>query len=65
LSNKVLSYSKVALSFFFGRARPQPPHEMRDVVEIHVYESFSVHHLSFVRFFLRVTRTLRREEQDV
>src|ERR1019366_60062 len=39
-----------------ARTGPQTPHEVRDAVEIHVYESLSVHHLSFVRFGLRGTR---------
>src|SRR5260370_23848404 len=39
-----------------ARTGPQTPHEVRDAVEIHVYESLSVHHLSFARFGLRATR---------
>jgi hypothetical protein len=39
-----------------ARAGPQTTHQVRDAVEIHVYESLSVHHLSFVRFGLRATR---------
>src|ERR1700723_80680 len=39
-----------------ARTSPQTPHQVRDAVEIHVYESLSVHHLSFVRFGLRATR---------
>src|SRR3989449_3960421 len=39
-----------------ARAGPQTPHQVRDAVEIHVYESLSVHHLFFVRFGLRATR---------
>ena len=51
----VLSYSKVALSLVLARTGPQTFHQVRDAVEIHVYESLSVHHLSFVRFGLRAT----------
>src|SRR4029077_16707508 len=39
-----------------ARTGPQTPHQVRDAVEIHVDESLSVHHLSFVRFGPRATR---------
>jgi len=46
----VLSYSKVALSLFL-RGGPTDAPSGADAVEIHVYESLFVHHLSFVRSF--------------
>src|SRR5208282_3006077 len=39
-----------------ARTGPQTPHQVRNAVEIHVYESLCVHHLSFVRFGVRATR---------
>src|SRR5208283_4553340 len=39
-----------------ARTGPQTPHQVRDAVEIHIYESLSVHHLSFARFGLSDTR---------
>src|SRR6202041_3184073 len=42
--------------FVLARTGPQTPHQVGDAVKIHVYESLSVHHFSFVRFGLRGTR---------
>src|ERR1700721_3117409 len=39
-----------------ARTGPQTSHEVRNAVEINVYESLAVHLLSFVRFGLRATR---------